>query len=223
MDASNVIAKVFVLGQEIYNAERTRKRSKQRSSELKELDQKIALTTSNLTQSAPKIEDVGKASDEPEKTTVLDSGNTLLGEDSGVTRLKEIQVTSKGKECRPCTSDHLSTCAGALSEALRFARADGMESEEVQDRLTLCAQEINIWERWDAAPKSFVELSNQDQDFLRRWLPKGRGFKHKVNSCETLVQLEQVAAMAERLHQEARKELRAMRKSPLSEKAVQDE
>jgi len=121
----------------------------------------------------------------------------------------QIKITSKlGTGCRPCTSDHLATCAGALSEAIRFARADGVESDDVQQRIALCAEELNIWERWDAAPKSIAELSDQDRDFLRRWLPKGRGLRHQVNKIETLEDLEKAAGHAQQLHLEARKELK---------------
>lgn len=131
--------------------------------------------------------------------------------------VQQIRKTSKGKECRPCTSDHFATCAGILSESLRFARADGMQSDEVQQRLALCAQEMNAWERWDAAPESFVALSDEDKDFLRKWLPKGRGFRHKLNAVESVEQLEMVAADAQRLHLEARKEINTRRQSPLAE------
>ncbi len=131
---------------------------------------------------------------------------------------QQLQKSSKGKECRPCTADHLGTCAGILSEAVRFARSEGMEGNEVQERLALCAQEMNAWERWDAAPKSFVELSDEDKGFLRRWLPKGRGFRHEVNSIQSVEDLEKVAADAQRLHLEARKELKARRQSPLAER-----
>jgi len=121
----------------------------------------------------------------------------------------QIKITARaGTGCRPCTSDHLATCAGALSEAIRFARADGVESDDVQQRIALCAEELNIWERWDAAPKSIAELSDQDRDFLRRWLPKGRGLRHQVNKIETLEDLEKAAGHAQQLHLEARKELK---------------
>ena len=139
-------------------------------------------------------------------------------EPQAVPTLQQLQITSKGKECRPCTADHIATCAGILSEALRFARSDGMESDEVQQRLALCAQEMNTWERWDAAPPSFEALSDADKAFLRRWLPKGRKFRHEVNKVDTIEDLEKAAANAQRLHLEARKELKTGRKSPLAEK-----
>ena len=123
-------------------------------------------------------------------------------------------VAKAGTGCRSCTADHLATCAGSLSEALRFARGDGIQSSEVQERIALCAEELNIWERRDATPKSFVELPEQDKDFLRRWLPKGRGLRHQLNDIQTIEDLEKTAAHAQRLHLEARKELQSNPNSP---------
>ena len=123
-------------------------------------------------------------------------------------------IAKPGTGCRTCTADHLATCAGSLSEALRFARSDGLSSDEVQKRIALCAQEMNIWERWDATPASFVDLPQADKDFLRRWLPKGRGLRHQLNDITTVEKLEETAAHAERLHLEARKELYSSSEAP---------
>lgn len=135
----------------------------------------------------------------------------------GVTRPQEIQKRQYGAGCQPCTADHLATCAGALAEAIRFARTDGMGSIEVQERLALCAEEMNIWERRDAAPKSFVSLPPEDKEFLRRWLPKGRSFRHRVNQIVSLEDLEGVAAEAQKLHLELRKEIREKARPALGE------
>lgn len=165
--------------------------------DLKELQEILEAPKNQIQTTSAENKEITTTPQEAEKQSAL--GSSIP---------RQIQITSKGKECRPCTSDHLATCAGILSEALRFARAEGMENDEVQDRIALCAQEMNTWERWDAAPESFVELSDKEKGFLRKWLPKGRGFRHKVNSLETLEQLEEVAALAGRLHKEARKELK---------------
>ena len=39
--------------------------------------------------------------------------------------------------CVPCAIGHLGTCSGLLNEAIRFAGKDGMDSEEVIDRVGL--------------------------------------------------------------------------------------
>ena len=169
-------------------------------------------------------ESQNKPSSEQKATVITEAVEKVPQKSPPVPRLHQIQKTSAGTGCRPCTADHLSTCAGALSEALRFVRSEGMESNEVQERLALCAEELNIWERRDAAPKSFVDLPDEDKAFLRRWLPKGRWLRHQVNTIQTMEGLEKVAADAQRLHLEARKDLRALghgeptQKSPLSQR-----
>ena len=117
----------------------------------------------------------------------------------------------KGTGCVPCTSDHLSTCSGALSEAVRFARTTGIENPEVQGRLALCVDELNIWERVDAAPEKQGSISSAERDFLRRWLPKGRGLRHQVNEVGSLEDLERAAASAQQQSREARTEMRKLR------------
>jgi len=116
-----------------------------------------------------------------------------------------------GTGCRPCTSDHFSTCSGALSEALRFARTRGIEDPQVQRRLALCVDELNIWERVDAAPESLPTLSPPEREFVRRWLPKGRDLRHGVNDVVSLEDLERAAASAQQASREARTEMRQLR------------
>ncbi len=122
----------------------------------------------------------------------------------------------KGTGCRPCTSDHFSTCAGALAEALRFARTAGMEDIQVQDRLALCVEELNIWERVDAAPDKLPTLAAPEREFVRRWLPKGRELRHDINEVGTLENLEAAAALARQHSREARKEMRQLRPPVMS-------
>ncbi|MBU2009440.1 MAG: hypothetical protein KJ624_06375 [Chloroflexi bacterium] len=123
---------------------------------------------------------------------------------------------TRGTGCRPCTSDHFSTCAGALAEALRFARAAGMEDAQVQDRLALCVEELNIWERVDAAPDKLPTLAAPEREFVRRWLPKGRDLRHHLNEIETLENLEATAALARQHSREARTEMRQLRPPVMS-------
>jgi len=122
----------------------------------------------------------------------------------------------RGTGCRPCTSDHFSTCAGALAEALRFARAAGIEDAQVQDRLALCVEELNIWERVDAAPDKLPSLAAPEREFVRRWLPKGRSLRHQLNEIGTLENLETVGALARTLSREARQEMRQLRPPVMS-------
>ena len=70
-------------------------------------------------------------------------------------------VAKAGTGCRGCTSKHFGKCAGALSEAIDFARSDGIESAEVVKRLAFCDRELDGWEGIDATPESFVNLSEE--------------------------------------------------------------
>jgi len=75
--------------------------------------------------------------------------------------VKNPYPTLKGVACVPCTKNHLSTIAGALSEAVRFARSEGTSSEEVTRRIGIVEDELNIWERVDATPDKIEGLNPQ--------------------------------------------------------------
>lgn len=60
MDVSNLIAKVYSIGYGIYDAERARRRSKQRSAELREAAERVVSVGSTAKQIAPETENVGK-------------------------------------------------------------------------------------------------------------------------------------------------------------------
>lgn len=122
------------------------------------------------------------------------------------TRATKTAVAGKG--CRACTAKHFAKCAGALSEAIDFARTDGIEGDEVLKRLAFCHGEISSWEGIDATPASFATLSEERKTWVRKWLPEGRRFRHKLDAIKTIEDLEEVAALAETLHFEAYKELK---------------
>lgn len=56
-----------------------------------------------------------------------------------VSVVKNPYPTLKDVACIPCTKNHLSTITSALGEAVRFARSEGVQSEEVQRRLGIVA------------------------------------------------------------------------------------
>jgi len=152
--------------------------------------------------------EVVKEAAPPLKTTVTTQEPAKTPDFVSEKPMGQIKITSKlGTGCRTCTTDHISTCASFLPEALRFARDEGMASDEVLKRISLCRQELNAWERGDAAPASFADLSDQEKDFLRRWLPRGRKLRHQVNEIRSLEDLEKAAAYAQQLDLEATKEL----------------
>lgn len=103
------------------------------------------------------------------------------------------QSISGGTSCIPCASDHLSTCSGVLTEALRFARTDGMESEEVVSRVQLCRDELNAMERVDLRPELTIELEEWEKEIANNLLNESRTLRHDLADMTSVEQLEQAA------------------------------
>lgn len=101
---------------------------------------------------------------------------------------------AKGTACLQCTEDHLSTIIGALNEAMRFARDSGVEVEEVQKRLAIATDELNICERIDLAPDKTASLNPAEKEVAKWVLPLLRSLRHDLKGIKGVDDLEQVAA-----------------------------
>lgn len=110
--------------------------------------------------------------------------------------------------CVSCTRSHLSTVSGALGEALRFAREDGIAHPEVQRRILLSEDEINIMERIDLAPDALAASPPEEKQLVTEYLPRIRKLRQEMGEITSLEKLEEVAAEASILGQEFR--LRAL-------------
>lgn len=108
------------------------------------------------------------------------------------------QITAEGKGCIPCAADHFSTVAGALSESLRFARTEGIDHQEVLDRIALSFDELNIMERIDAAPEKLERLSEEERTIMRDATIRSRELRHSLSDLKNVDDLEAVAAEAHR-------------------------
>lgn len=105
----------------------------------------------------------------------------------------------KGIACLSCSKDHFSTVSGALSEALRFARKEGMNHHEVQDRLGIASDELNIMERIDLSPQKLVSLDGQEKQIALDALKESRELRHQITAVQTPDDLERVAAEAAKI------------------------
>lgn len=106
--------------------------------------------------------------------------------------------------CLPCTRAHLAMVAGSLEEALRFARADGIDHPEVIKRLTASGKDLVVLERYDLAPEKIQQASPEEQKVIRELLPGIRKLRQDVlNRVKTPEDLERIAAEAEKLYQKA--------------------
>jgi hypothetical protein len=95
-----------------------------------------------------------------------------------------------------CSKDHFSTASGALAEALRFARKEGINHSEVQDRLGIASDELNIMERIDLSPQKMVTLDGQERRLAIEALNESRDLRHQIMSIKTDADLEKAAADA---------------------------
>lgn len=141
-----------------------------------------------------------KAQEQPEeKTTVtLPGGYTVRF--NGPAPKQDVATA-----CLPCTRAHLLTVAGALKEALRFAREGGVQHPEVQDRLDAAAEEIVVMERFDLAPEKVANAPDHEKEALRELIPKIRTMRQNlINNVKSVEDLEEIAVQAVELYKQVR-------------------
>jgi len=120
---------------------------------------------------------------------------------------KSMSTTQAGTACAICSLDHISTCAGILEEANRFARREGIDSPEVIRRISICRQQLNSLEREDANPQKLVQLPPVERKIMEGILPKTGKIRHRLNDIVSLETLEEVTAEAQNLSDEFQNEI----------------
>lgn len=98
-----------------------------------------------------------------------------------------------------CSDEHFSEVSGALSEALRFARNEGLGSKEVIRRVRHARDELNTMERFDLAAEEIIKLPKDEQEVAHWALPQSRNLRHSINSAQTVEDLEKASAQAANL------------------------
>ena len=119
-------------------------------------------------------------------------------EDTIYESLAEIAQEARGSDiatgCVPCAIGHFGTCAGLLNEAMRFARKDGLESNEVLDRINKSLDELNALERVDLDSEKILTLPPGEKDLAVKALNASRATRHSLESLTTVDDLESVTA-----------------------------
>lgn len=112
--------------------------------------------------------------------------------------LQEIAEEARGGDvatgCVPCSISHFGTCAGLLSEAMRFALKDGLESNEVLDRINKSLDELNALERVDLDSEKIYYLPPREKDIAIKSLNASRATRHALESLTTVDDLEKATA-----------------------------
>jgi len=137
------------------------------------------------------------------ETLVVDEEPTILiTEDaSSISGISE-KSTAVPTGCVPCSIGHIGTCSGLLNEAMRFARNDGVESEEVITRVNMCLDELNALERVDLRPEMIHGLPEWEKSLAEKALSLSRSLRHDLEGLSTLGSLEEIAAKTQGMRQE---------------------
>lgn len=142
-----------------------------------------------------------------EKSQFIDVTPAMLEKAEEVKLLPE-RTTETGApvatSCIACSASHVATVAGALGEAMRFAREGGITDPEVIRRLDAADQEITIMERIDLSPESVRNSPAKDQEMAHFFLPKIRELRQNIGSISNVDELERAASEASILSHEFR-------------------
>ena len=98
--------------------------------------------------------------------------------------------------CVVCALGHFSTSAGLLNEAVRFKK-EGITSNEILDRIGKVLEEQNALERVDLTPEKIRSAPDWERDIAEEVLQQSRGLRHRLETIESIEELEQVAADTE--------------------------
>jgi hypothetical protein len=101
-----------------------------------------------------------------------------------------------------CAIGHLGTCSGLLNEAMRFARKDGVSSEEVIDRVNMCLDELNAMERVDLRPELIINLVPSQKELADTVLVHSRNTRHALENLGDTDHLEKTAGELQRVRQQ---------------------
>ncbi|MBW2559609.1 MAG: hypothetical protein JRE40_02015 [Deltaproteobacteria bacterium] len=108
-------------------------------------------------------------------------------------KVKE-EAVARGTACLPCTVDHLSTCAGLLSdEAVRMAHRNGLNDLEVQRRIMACSDQLNAMEREDLSIEKIAGLPKEEKEIALYAQNKSAEIRHMINGINSIEDLENIA------------------------------
>lgn len=112
------------------------------------------------------------------------------------------KATAIATGCVPCSIGHLGTCSGLLNEAMRFAHKDGIQSDEVIDRVNMCMDELNTLERVDLRPEMIHGLPDWEKSLADDALGLSRSLRHDLEALSDVAALEAISARTQTKRQE---------------------
>jgi hypothetical protein len=110
---------------------------------------------------------------------------------------------ARGTACIPCVLNHYSVCAGLLSdEAIRFARREGLDSDEVIRRISRCQDQLNAMEREDLAVEKVAKLPEWEKKIAIEIQNESARIRHALENITSLEELENIAMEIKRVRDE---------------------
>jgi len=134
------------------------------------------------------------------------------------------KATGVATGCIPCSVNHLSTCSGLLNEGMRFARSDGVQSEEVIERISMCMDELNSLERVDLRPEMIHNLPDWEKTLAEKALDFSRSLRHDLEQVSDISTLEEISARTQTTRNEIGKswfQERFKRMTPAQQKSIE--
>lgn len=114
------------------------------------------------------------------------------------------QLSAAGRACIPCGNDHFSTVSGLMAEAIRFARATGLADPEVVKRISMAEDELNAFERVDAAPDKVAALPEKERRIITAMTQDSRNIRHRLSDLQSPDDLLQLAADVKKMREKYR-------------------
>ncbi len=112
---------------------------------------------------------------------------------------------SVARGCLPCATGHFSTSATFLNEAVRFKK-DGLTSPQVLDDIAGAIGELNALERIDLTPAKIHMLPEWEKEMAELALEKSRELRHRLESIQSMEELENLAADTEEFYKKLNRE-----------------
>lgn len=107
--------------------------------------------------------------------------------------------------CVPCAIGHFSTSARLLDEAIRFKK-DGLTSPQVLNDISAVLGEQNALERIDLTPEKILTLPEWERGMADLALERSRELRHKLESIQSMEELEGLAANTEEFYKQLNRE-----------------
>jgi len=101
--------------------------------------------------------------------------------------------------CVPCGVGHFSASSTFLNEAVRFKK-DGLASPQILDDIAGAIGELNALERIDLTPAKIESLPDWEKEMAENALEKSREIRHRLESVQTVDELQTIAAETENFY-----------------------